>query len=57
MTVKLALLKAAVRAVLAALAGEAVGNVVVEAVGRLLVDFSKASVVRTFNCSGVIEAN
>ena len=57
MTVKLALLKAAVRAVLAALAGEAVGKVVVEAVGRLLLDLSKASEVSMFNCSGVIAAN
>ena len=57
MTVKLALLKAVVRAALAAPAGDAVDKVVVEAVGRLLVDFSKASEVRMFNCSGVIEAN
>ena len=57
MTVKLALLKAAVRAALAALAGEAVGMAVVERDAMLLVDLSKASEVRMFNCSSVIAAN
>ena len=57
MTVKLALLKAAVRVVLAALTGEAVAKVVVEAVGTLFLDLSKASEVRMFNCSSDIAAN
>ena len=57
MTVKPALAKAAVRVVLAALAGDATGRAVVEGVGVLLVTLSKASEVRTFNCSGVIDAN
>ena len=57
MTVKLALLKAAVRAVLAALAGEAGAKAVVVRDEVLLVDLLMASEVRMFNCSDVIAPN